>query len=263
MHDSKDLINGKVIRYSKKIESILIQYGAEGTGIHSYLNSLEDGKIDSKTIKELRWIATLRNNVVHNDLHLSDTEFKNFETACERSINVLKSSLESHSTINNIRSEEKVAKTVNSPKKFKRKKRKPKSINNPNDSKFFFNLSKKQRIIGVSLVVSVLTLGIFLSIKPNKAEIQNEIAQLNSRIVKLDASIVTSQNEMLHEKSKLESESNKQGLLRNIFMDTDEVNKLELKIDELSNDISKLSDRKENLVEKKKSLVEQLNELNL
>lgn len=259
MHDSKDLINGKVIRYSKKIESILIQYGAEGTGIHSYLNSLEDGKIDSKTIKELRWIATLRNNVVHNDLHLSDTEFKNFETACERSINVLNSSLDN----SNIKSEEKVAETINSPKKFKRKKRKPKSINNPNDSKFFFNLSKKQRIIGVSLVVSVLTLGIFLSIEPNKAEIQNEIAQLNSRIVKLDASIVTSQNEMLHEKSKLESESNKQGLLRNIFMDTDEVNKLELKIDELSNDISKLSDRKENLVEKKKSLVEQLNELNL
>lgn len=260
MHDSKDLINGKVIRYSKKIESILKEYGAEGTGIHSYLNSLEDGKIDSKTIKELRWIATIRNNVVHNDLHLSDTQFRDFEKACERSVNTLNILLDTDTT-KSIRVEE-VTKTINSSKKGKRKK-KPRSVNNVNNSNNIFELFKRQKVIGVSLLASVLTLGVLLFSEPNKGEIQNEIAQLNSRIVKLDASIVTSQNEMLHEKSKLESESNKQGLLRNIFMDTDDVNKLELKIDELSDNIFKLSDRKESLMEEKKSLVEQLNELNL
>lgn len=261
MHDSKDLINGKVIRYSKKIESILREYGAEGTGIHSYLNSLEDGKIDSKIIKELRWIATIRNNVVHNDLHLSDTQFRDFEKACERSINTLNSLLDTDTT-SSIRLEEKVTKTINSSKKGKRKK-KPQSVNNVNNSNNIFELFKRQKVIAISLFASVLTLGVLLFSEPNKSEIQNEIAQLNSRIVKLDASIVTSQNEMLHEKSKLESESKKQGLLRNIFMDTDEVNKLELKIDELSDNISKLSDRKESLMEEKNNLVEELNELNL
>lgn len=57
----------RVIRASKSLEKLLEQqYGAEGRGLHEKSSSVED-QLDAATLKSLRWVATMRNKVVHED----------------------------------------------------------------------------------------------------------------------------------------------------------------------------------------------------
>lgn len=72
-----------VIRYSKKLEKCLEQqYGASGRGLHEKASSVAD-QLDSATLKSLRWVATMRNKVVHED-DFSLDDLDGFETTCER-----------------------------------------------------------------------------------------------------------------------------------------------------------------------------------
>lgn len=57
----------RVIRASKSLEKLLEQqYGAEGRGLHEKASSVED-QLDAASLKSLRWVATMRNKVVHED----------------------------------------------------------------------------------------------------------------------------------------------------------------------------------------------------
>ncbi len=57
----------KVIEYSKKIEKILEKkFGAQGKGLHSKLSSVED-KLDPILVKKIRYIASIRNKLVHEE----------------------------------------------------------------------------------------------------------------------------------------------------------------------------------------------------
>lgn len=57
----------RVIRASKSLEKLLEQqYGAVGRGLHEKASSVED-QLDAATLKSLRWVATMRNKVVHED----------------------------------------------------------------------------------------------------------------------------------------------------------------------------------------------------
>lgn len=57
----------RVIRASKSLEKLLEQqYGAVGRGLHEKASSVED-QLDATTLKSLRWVATMRNKVVHED----------------------------------------------------------------------------------------------------------------------------------------------------------------------------------------------------
>lgn len=64
-----------VIKKAKKIESALSDMGAEGKGLNEKLNSIEH-KFDEKVIKAIRFIATIRNKLVHEDDFEIDYELK-------------------------------------------------------------------------------------------------------------------------------------------------------------------------------------------
>ena len=67
---------------SKSIEKILReQYSATGKGLHEYLDSIE-GRINKETINQARFIATVRNRVVHNDGVIDNPE-SFYKTAME------------------------------------------------------------------------------------------------------------------------------------------------------------------------------------
>lgn len=59
---------------SKRIEKILKdEFGAEGKGLHELLNSVE-GRIPESLVKKARFIASVRNKVVHEDGEINDAE---------------------------------------------------------------------------------------------------------------------------------------------------------------------------------------------
>mmetsp|Transcript_14004 Transcript_14004/g.19475 ORF Transcript_14004/g.19475 Transcript_14004/m.19475 type:complete len:107 (-) Transcript_14004:16-336(-) len=65
-----------VVHYSKKLEGILDSYGATGKGLHQKTNSLES-KLPADVKKDLHYIATIRNKIVH------ETSFQKVENRTE------------------------------------------------------------------------------------------------------------------------------------------------------------------------------------
>ncbi len=56
-----------VVKQSRKIESLLkTHYHAEGKGLHQLISSCEE-RLPHEVIKKLRFIATMRNKVVHEE----------------------------------------------------------------------------------------------------------------------------------------------------------------------------------------------------
>lgn len=75
-----------VIEHSKAIEQILSErFGATGRGLHEKANSVAN-QLDEPTIKTLRWIATMRNKVVHENFSLpNQNDFINSaQRVCEK-----------------------------------------------------------------------------------------------------------------------------------------------------------------------------------
>lgn len=64
----EELEIGKVIIKSRKIETLLREiYDAEGKGLHQLISSVEGSLIeDNINIREIRKIASIRNDVTHN-----------------------------------------------------------------------------------------------------------------------------------------------------------------------------------------------------
>jgi hypothetical protein len=57
----------KIIEYNKKIEKILVnKYHATGKGLHSKVSSVES-ELSPELVKKIRYIATIRNKLVHED----------------------------------------------------------------------------------------------------------------------------------------------------------------------------------------------------
>jgi len=56
-----------VIQASRRLEAVLKEHhGAQGRGLHALVTCVEH-RLPAKTVKQLRWIATLRNKVVHEE----------------------------------------------------------------------------------------------------------------------------------------------------------------------------------------------------
>jgi hypothetical protein len=85
------------VRYSKEIEGLLeMKFGAAGRGLHEKLTSIE-GKLSDEVLKNLRYIATIRNKVVHEN----DFEIKNlpeFSAKCDELVQYLKQQPECNRT---------------------------------------------------------------------------------------------------------------------------------------------------------------------
>lgn len=58
--------------------------GAEGRGLHEKVTSVED-KINSSLVKKIRYIASIRNKVLHEDgFELDSKTLSSFEFACDQ-----------------------------------------------------------------------------------------------------------------------------------------------------------------------------------
>ncbi len=80
----------KVIKKTKKIETILVKMGAEGKGLHEKVSSVEH-LIEVDTVKSIRFVASIRNKLLHEDnFEMTPELLSDFEYACENIIDSLK-----------------------------------------------------------------------------------------------------------------------------------------------------------------------------
>lgn len=70
------------IRWSKKLESLLGRLGAAGRGLHEKVSSVER-KLPDPLVRKLRFIATVRNKVVHDDEYHRIDDRAGFDKACK------------------------------------------------------------------------------------------------------------------------------------------------------------------------------------
>lgn len=83
--DMSEINIGIAVKASKKLESKLSQLlNADGKGLHEKISSVES-KLPNSLIKKLRYIASVRNKVVHEDnYHISD--IGKFRTIAEQAL---------------------------------------------------------------------------------------------------------------------------------------------------------------------------------
>jgi len=85
------------IRYSKEIEGLLeTQMGAEGRGLHEKASSVEH-QLPSDLLKKLRYIATIRNKVVHEAGYQIDN-YEKFVSSCEEALHFLRTAKPANSS---------------------------------------------------------------------------------------------------------------------------------------------------------------------
>lgn len=66
-------MRGQILDISTEVESLLLQLGASGRGLHEKLSSIE-GMISPPMAKKIRWIASVRNKAVHESVVEVDLE---------------------------------------------------------------------------------------------------------------------------------------------------------------------------------------------
>ncbi len=55
-----------IIKKTKEIETLLVSMGADGRGLHEKVSSIEN-LLDKEIVKAIRFIATIRNKLLHED----------------------------------------------------------------------------------------------------------------------------------------------------------------------------------------------------
>lgn len=68
---------GMAVDIARRLESALTAAGATGKGLHEKTTSIE-GMLPAPAVRKLRFIASVRNKIVHEDTVLSDAEFSAF-----------------------------------------------------------------------------------------------------------------------------------------------------------------------------------------
>ncbi|MFO1411217.1 MAG: hypothetical protein U1F13_02135 [Acinetobacter parvus] len=78
-----------VVTQSKILEALLEQkFGATGRGLHEKLSSIEY-QLEAGLVKNIRWIATMRNKVVHENFQLTNQNDFLKLSACFRGLTKL------------------------------------------------------------------------------------------------------------------------------------------------------------------------------
>lgn len=71
----------QVVKRTRRIEKLLrLQYHANGKGLHQLITSCEE-RLPRDVVKKLRYIATIRNKIVHEDNYKLENKAK-FLTVC-------------------------------------------------------------------------------------------------------------------------------------------------------------------------------------
>lgn len=73
----------ETIKIAQDIETVLEEdYGATGKGLHEKATSVES-ELPADCLRKIRYIATLRNKAVHDDLKVADSEIEGIRKASE------------------------------------------------------------------------------------------------------------------------------------------------------------------------------------
>ena len=73
----------ELIKIAQNMETVLEEdYGATGKGLHEKASSVES-QLSPDVMKKIRFIATIRNKAVHDDLQTAEKEIENVRTAAE------------------------------------------------------------------------------------------------------------------------------------------------------------------------------------
>ena len=73
----------ELIKITQNMETVLEEdYGATGKGLHEKASSVES-QLTPEVMKKIRFIATIRNKAVHDDLETAEREIENVRTAAE------------------------------------------------------------------------------------------------------------------------------------------------------------------------------------
>lgn len=78
------------IKSCKRLESRLAAMGAEGRGLHEKTSSIAD-RLPHQTVKQLRFIATVRNRIVHDEAYEKIDDPAGFKQAVREAEHTLKS----------------------------------------------------------------------------------------------------------------------------------------------------------------------------
>ncbi len=73
---------GEIVERSKKLEAMLKNLDAEGRGMHELISSVQN-KFDAELNKKLRFIATIRNNAIHDTEFNINDNIERFHSACD------------------------------------------------------------------------------------------------------------------------------------------------------------------------------------
>lgn len=75
-----------VVDYSKRLEFILERdFGAQGKGLHSKVSSVEH-LLPEKLVKQLRFLASIRNKVIHDYNYVLDKNPKDLQRSANAAI---------------------------------------------------------------------------------------------------------------------------------------------------------------------------------
>lgn len=78
-----------VVKNTKKIEAILNNMNAEGSGLYEKSLSIQN-KLDKKTLNSIRFVSTIRNKLLHEDgFELSPKLLQDFLAQCQSIENTL------------------------------------------------------------------------------------------------------------------------------------------------------------------------------
>ncbi|MFA7231439.1 MAG: hypothetical protein WC071_09235 [Victivallaceae bacterium] len=84
---------GRIIEYARQIEHLLVELGADGVGIHALAGSLQE-KLPEHILKQLHYIAAVRNKAAHDKEFKQIEDFKQFEAVCTGTVCSLQELLE-------------------------------------------------------------------------------------------------------------------------------------------------------------------------
>lgn len=79
---------GVTVDISRKLENILGQLGASGKGLHEKATSVQH-LLPAKLLSKLRYVASVRNKLSHDDVVLADAEFNQFVTSARATLEEL------------------------------------------------------------------------------------------------------------------------------------------------------------------------------
>lgn len=79
---------GITVDLSRKLEAILGQLGASGKGLHEKATSVQH-LLPAKLLSKLRYVASVRNKLSHDDVVLADAEFNQFVASARATLEEL------------------------------------------------------------------------------------------------------------------------------------------------------------------------------